>query len=453
MIDIPKMLIKRIIFPLALLFSGRKEWSRIYNESVAKPFRSYSTNISERNLLLYKLCTYAMEHVPYYKRLKDQLHIMLMPETIETGILQFPILTKKIIRTEGSNLYTDEPIPFDVDTSGGSTGEPVEIHRDRRLKLYDANTYFMTYGGYELGDKFLVLWGSERDIIKGTIGIRAKIINKFVRRSKFVNSFLLSDKGMEDCVALINRWKPKVIRAYVQSVYELAQYIDNNKVEVYSPKCIITSAGTLYPEWKLYIEKIFNCPVINQYGSREVDGIAIGCTFDNHLHCNMFTNYVEIANEKGERFPAGKDGNILVTNLLNYAMPLIRYEIGDVGVLESSTVCKCGRNTPLLRSVKGRTVHIFKTKDGKKIDGEYFTHLFYGKKWVKRFQVIQKSYEIIELHIELTNGYIEPNKEDIADIEEKIRLTMGKGCKILVMLEDIIQPLKSGKYLYTISEI
>ena len=106
---------------------------------------------------------------------------------------------------------------------------------------------------------------------------------------------------------------------------------------------IMTSAGTLHPLMREKIETAFQCKVFNRYGSREVGDIASECEAHAGLHVFPSGNYIEIVDDQGHPVPNGEEGNILVTNLYNYAMPLIRYYIGDRGVLSRSDRCACGR--------------------------------------------------------------------------------------------------------------
>lgn len=448
--DIVKYWIKYINYPLALLISGKLPRIVSYNNCISKQYRTFEENIMEQREKLYDIVMYAIQHVPYYQDFVSQRQLSLSKETIMEDIKQLPIITKEIVRKEGDRLYSAELLDYYIATSGGSTGEPVQLRHDKYLEKIHPGNYFLSYAGYDTGDKIALLWGSERDILQGSIGIKAKVSNTFVTRRKLLNSFRMTREDMTDYVRIINKWKPKVILAYTQSIYELSKYIKEEHLRVYSPEGIVVSAGTLYKDWADEIREVFHCPVINQYGSRETPGIAVSCRESSELHINTFMNYVEVVDDQGNTLPCDTDGNILVTSLINKSMPLIRYKIGDIGALSSKQTCKCGRNLPCLTHVTGRTVNVFKRRDGTKIDGEYFTHLFYGIKEVERFQVIQTDYEKIQIKIQSSKpmGSV---KED--EIRKNICVVMGSTCDVDIEYLDEILPTKSGKYLYTISFI
>lgn len=108
--------------------------------------------------------------------------------------------------------------------------------------------------------------------------------------------------------------------------------------------------------------------------------------------------YIEILNNQNKRVENQKKGNIIITNLINYIMPLIRYEIGDRASLDYSQ-CKFGRGFIRLDNIFGRVVDIFKNKEGELIDGEFFTHLFYFRENLKQFQVVQEQLDKISINI------------------------------------------------------
>lgn len=392
---------------------------------------------------LEKVLNHAYTHVPYYKKVLKYYF-----EKKEFSKISF--LTKDIIKKEFDSLKSDDlnKRKWKYNASGGSTGNPVRLIQDSDFINWRANKFFFFYmAGKDVGEKQIKVWGSEKDIFEGTIGIKA-IAENFILNRKLLNAFMIKEEDYFRYVKEFNRYRPVNVWAYIDSAYEFARFIEKNRLKIYSPKSIIVTAGSLTEEVRKYIEKIFRTKVYNQYGSREVGDIACECNKQEGLHIFQHTHYVEVVDGKGKSV-FEKPGEIVITLLNNYAMPLIRYKIGDTGILTKKK-CSCGRGFVLLKKVTGRTTDHFKKKDGTVIHGEYFTHLFYFKDWIKKFKVIQKEYNLIEVLIVL-NG--EKKQEDLKEIESKIRLVMGKSCKVDFKFVDGIKPSASGKYLYTMSEI
>lgn len=260
---------------------------------------------------------------------------------------------------------------------------------------------------------------------------------------------------MRKYVEIINTVRPVQILAYVEAIYELAKFIEREGLKVWSPRAIMTSAGTLYGYMREVIERVFQAPVYNRYGSREVGDIACECEAHQGLHVCPLTHYVEILREDGTSAPPGEIGEVVVTSLINYAMPLIRYRIGDMAAWADHN-CSCGRRWPLLKEVTGRTADTFISSSGRRVHGEYFTHLVYFRDWVKKFQFVQESPDRIRLLVIPAVPKNEINEiiaREKADIEAKIQVAMGPECKLEIEVVDDIPASPSGKYRYTISKV
>lgn len=391
---------------------------------------------------LKKLLLYSSKNVPYYKKVLTEVGVVKNNEVFLENFHKISLLTKEIIRKEKSNLYSKEKRKGVYEnTSGGSTGEPVRFLQDRYYddwnianKLYFFNDFF----GKEIGQADVNLWGSERDIYKNSLSLKERIINSIYNRT-FLNAFKVSEEDLFHFVDSINKNKPVSMWVYVESIDSLANFIKEKKLKIHSPKFIISTAGTLYPEIRENVEKVFQCPVYNQYGSREVGVMAIECELQKGLHEFFWMNFIEII-----------DSDIYVTTLNNLAMPLIRYKIGDIADEINSSVCSCGRENLKFQEIKGREISHFKTKDGKLIHGQYIIHQFYFLDWVKKFQILQKDYNLIICKIVCSK---EKKEKDLKNIEKNIKLVMGKGCRVNFEFLKNIKPSKSGKYLYTICKV
>lgn len=402
---------------------------------------------------LYDVVMFALREVPYYREMNLDVE-NFTEETIFDDIKRLPILTKDIIRKEGRRLCPEHHKKDWVyrETSGGTTGEPVGFSHSGIFFDYDqaGKLLFDEWAGRESGDSQIRLWGSERDIVSGKKDWMNKIY-RWCRNEVLLNAFYMSDEIMADYVQKINFKKPKMIMAYVQSIRELAQYIEKNNLEVYSPNGIMTSAGNLDKETYELLERVFQCKILNRYGSREMGDMACSCDRNEGLHINVRTSYIEVLNEDDMACDDEEVGDIIVTSLTEYAMPLIRYRIGDRGALTNHK-CSCGRGWPLLKSINGRTVDVFKTPSGKKIDGEFFTHMFYTESNVKQFQIVQDSLTHITIKLVVYDENA-IDEEFYFRLEESFKKVMGDNTEFTYEFLDYIPVGKSGKRAYTISNV
>jgi len=402
---------------------------------------------------LRKLLLHAYEHVPYYHKVFDGMGLVRNGEVDLSRFHEIPLLTKDIIRSEGERMHSDDLRQRQSyeNASGGSTGEPISIIQDAeyRDKSWANQLLYCQIVGKDVGEREIKLWGSERDIFQGSEGLRARLQN-FIYNRLLLNSFRMAEKQMGDYVKKINSFKPILIWSYIDSIYELARFIEKNKLEVFSPKAIFVTAGTVYPRVKEYVARIFRAPVYNQYGSREAGDMATECRARNGLHVYEYLYVFEILDKNLRPCGPGEIGEIYVTLLMNYSMPLIRYKIGDTASFYEKQTCICGRNLTLINDVHGRITDHFKRRDGTLVHGEYFTHLFYFRPWIKKFQVCQTDYSTVDCFV-VKGG--EENGADLRDISDKIKLVMGNDCDVRFQFPQDIPPSRSGKTLYTVSNI
>lgn len=388
-----------------------------------------------------ELFEHAVKEVPYYRQFKG------------LSFREVPFLTKEIIRTEFENLKSAdlENRKTFIKTSGGSTGEPVRIIQDRDYKKHQRVVTYeqKAWCGYSFGEPMIHLWGNEKDILASGSGRQAKMINS-LKNLYILNAFRMGEREMRRYLKKINLIKPRLLVAYVQPIYELALFAEKNNIHINPPGAIMTSAGTLYPFMKEKIESVFNTPVYNRYGTREVGNIACSGPGFEGLRISENNVFVEVVDQKGFPCPDDTEGEIVVTSLVNYAMPLIRYKIGDRGILNRSKY-----DFPVLKKLSGRSTEMFMNGMGEWIPAEYFIHLIgvaYNREnsWIKRFQVIQKSHK--EILLKVVRSGKEVAERDKSEITEGIRKVMGNDCRVNFEFVDEIPLLSSGKYCYVKTE-
>ncbi|HXJ60597.1 MAG TPA: phenylacetate--CoA ligase family protein [Verrucomicrobiae bacterium] len=401
---------------------------------------------------LVQLLRHCRTSVEYYKE--------LLAEAGDIGhddprdyLRRLPVLTKETIRANFDKLRCRalRTGKWSYNTSGGSTGEPIIIVQDSEYEDRSKAIGLLLQGllGCDVGEPLVRLWGSERDIEGSTRSPKARFFN-WLTNTTWMNAFRMSPEQMRRFVGILNRERPRLIVAYAQAAYELARFVEREQLVLAPQNAVVTSAGTLYGFMRQKIAQVFGCQVYNLYGSREVSDMACELPGTDGLWVAPWSHYIEILDDEAKPVPAGAEGNIVVTCLTNYAMPLIRYWIGDRGALRPEV--KPGRTTPqFLKHVSGRNVDVFRTRDQTLIDGEYFTHLLYFRPWVWGFQVIQRSYDRVSFRVVRRNG--EPPQGELEEIAAKARLVMGPDCQVDFEFPAELPPHPSGKYRYTISQV
>jgi phenylacetate-CoA ligase len=409
------------------------------------------TDTTKRSLE--SLLVHCQKNVPYYAELMKRLGNSYHNDPIEY-ISRFPVLTKEIIQNNFDSLKSK-----DLDsrkwfymTSGGSTGKPGRVIQDYEYSA-KAGAIQLLYSrlvGRETGDLEVYVWGSEKEVNQGKENWKAKISTRLTN-SIYFNAFKMPPQRMNEIIDFINKRKPKLIVAYAESIYDLALYIEENKLQIVPQTAIMTSAGTLYPFMRQKLEQVFQCKVYNRYGSREIGNIACERPGYKGLWVAPWANFIEIVNEEQKTVPDGQDGEILITSLINYAMPLIRYKIDDRGSLLPSELQNPASNEQIIADISGRSIATFKTKDGGYVSPGYLMVIISEEKWIKQYQVIQKNFSHIVYKLVLTDLNYPPEK--LEEIRRKTRAAFGQECQVDFEFVDEIPPSNSGKYILAINEM
>ena len=321
------------------------------------------------------LLSHADRNVPYYSGIFSGGGFLNGDEFSPVAFERIPLLTKKILQEKFADLTSTDvrKRKWYYNSTGGSTGEPVRLIQDNVFTKWGHATNYYYYnemlGIDEPTAKKALLWGAKRDTFRGTIGAKAKIEN-WLTNSVVLNSFRMTQNDMERFIRIINTRKPDLIRGYAGSLYELCNYAESKQIALYMPKRLVSTAETLREEMRETIESAFGTKVYNFYGSREITNIAGECR-DGRMHFFPFWNYLEVLDENNRPVEVGQEGKVVITNLFNYSMPLIRYEIGDTAVLGPEK-CTCGNPLPTLEEVTGRVMDRFLLEDGTVIPGQYF---------------------------------------------------------------------------------
>ena len=430
----------------------------VYKPEIFRPYQAYSDNLllSSAQLLalqndkLQALLQHAHQKVPYYRQQWRELGVELSNLNDVASLASLPVLEKKDIVANFDEISANEILENTyIKATGGSTGDPFRFRVDYQSDELRQAIMWRGYGwlGAGLGCRSLYLWGAD----VGAVGLRQKVKNSLYHRlynRRMLNSFKMEIGNLKQYVDEINRYKPEALVAYVNPLVVLAKEILAKGYKIHSPVTILTGAEPLYEFQRELIEKAFSCKVFNTYGCREFMLIAAECAVQNGLHINMDHLVVETVDDNNQPV-RGEPGDLLITDLSNYGMPFIRYRNGDRAIL-SDRQCECGNPLPLIEKIEGRKLDCIKTTQGKTIPGEIFPHLLKEVKGIDRFQLVQNSYETIDLLIVANKLFVE---EDRAFIELEIgKYTQGELVINFVFVNQI--PLTpSGKQRVTICNV
>jgi len=444
--DISAFFIRNVIFPLM---------EKIKGNTIRKKLRilqqlCYSSKEEVENFQkeeLKNLLLYCIDNVPAYKELK------YLKEKIEkdpiAAISEFPVLEKKNFM-KNFDYFLSERADISkciLNRTGGSTGEPVKFYIDREtVEWYEAARYLgLSWWGINIGDRCLMLWASRNDI-RNSNNLKEKIKERFLKNRLIISSWDINEKNLKEIVRKIKRFKPLYIYAYPSAAYKLAYLLNENAIDLnLKLKGIVTTAENLYEHQRELIEKVFKCPVINEYGARDAGIIAYQCP-QGKIHVispNIYLEFIKIGSLDEERRV------LLSTDLHNFVMPRLRYKLGDIVSVDDEG-CNCNIAFPVIKEIDGRVDEVLITRSGKCYDSHFLTTIMreIEVESILQYQLIQHSLDNLTLKI------IKSDKFDENEIHKIIKLISEKmdGARVDVQYVSNIETGPSGKIRYLIRE-
>jgi phenylacetate-CoA ligase len=388
---------------------------------------------------------HAERTVPYYRELLSRCGVDAAGVQSFDDLERVAPLTRDVLRARFSDLRS-EIVPQTAlirRSTGGTSGKPVTVLLDRALEsermLVNHRMYAMM--GRTLGRPTLMIAGSPIDAAAWT-STRDRIKNA-VFGIEVASSFNLTSVALQKIVANLRSHRYDWVIAYA-SVFDILAARFGGSLRIAN---IIPCAELVSNEQRERWRQAFDCEIFEIYGSREMTSIAGETTEHDGLAVMSDVYHVEITDAAGRRLPDGTPGLITVTTLSERGMPLLRYQLGDVGVL---TPPPGGSRWPFprLRITHGRVLDVICCPNGKLLPGEFFPHLMKEVEVaVERFQVVQTELDRLLVRVVPKEAW----SEDTANyLRGHIQEQMGAEVLIEFEIVDEIESSGSGKYRPTI---
>ena len=312
-------------------------------------------------------------------------------------------------------------------TSGGSTGRPVTVVKPADAVARERAATWRGYGwaGLQVAAPQARLWG----VPIRTSGKAVAALNDLIGNRLRLSAFGLTQERTEAYLKRLHRFRPHFVYGYVSLVVELCRFLEATSSKLPdSVKCIVTTSEVLDDYSRSFIEEVTQLRVFNEYGCGEVGSIAHECEA-GQLHIMADNLLVEV--EASDDLPPGF-GHLLVTDLHNLAMPLIRYRLGDLGIL-SNTSCPCGKPYPILERIVGRAYDLVVGGDGKLYHPEAVIYAFEELKRrgvnLPPYQVVQEADGVLDVRLAgVSSGLTLQVQEQLTallkvSLDPKIRVT------------------------------
>lgn len=305
-----------------------------------------------------------------------------------------PITDKTFINKNYDSFYTPDPErPSQKKKTGGSTGAPFYYYVDKEhLSWFWAHIYFFwnLYGGYKPGDPFVTIAGNS---LRTANRQASESVYHLLQNNYFIKGDVIDSK-MKVFSAHIK--KAGILYGYPSSIQSIIRLKPEIPGMFKNLKAIFTTSEQLTPQVRNSIEAAFGKPVFDMYGANDGGILTCECTEHRGYHINMLNCYAE--NFKNE---FGMD-EVLLTNLISYSFPFVRYKVGDLGVIDQ-TACKCGLSWPKVTQLKGRSRDLIKLPSGNVVHGSYFNNIFYRYPVIDGYRIIQYEDYSLEVLIHLSD--------------------------------------------------
>jgi phenylacetate-CoA ligase len=387
------------------------------------------------------LVKYAKEYVPYHReklknlserniiRLED---IKLLPSTTKSQIKNYP---EKFVSKEALKSLTKK-------TTGGSTGEPVTIWKTSEAMGRELAATWRGYSwaGINIGDRQARFWG----VPSGHKDKQRARLTDFICNRKRCSAFSFDENNLNKYTKILTKFNPTYFYGYVSMLTEYAEYFKRKNIKFpINLKCVISTSEVLTQSHRKCMEEVFNTRVFNEYGSGELGSVAHECE-KGSMHIMAENMIVEVLD--GERVcNPGETGELVITELNNRAMPLIRYRTGDFASL-SNEQCSCGKTLPIIENIAGRAYDMIQNKKGHLFHGEFFMYIFEEAKrkdlGIGAFQVIQMDLNRLKIKIKPSLGYGKKTKDLIRN---RIKGSFDPEIKIEFVEVESISREASGK--------
>lgn len=446
--DIQGALIRHVTYPLWLRRFGLHATLAMERRLRKLEAASPAELLDLQRESLVQILRVASQKTSYYARLFGEYGVR--PEDGVAGLRRLPRLTKQVIRSTPAEHLINRDIPasdlFPAST-GGSTGLPMTFHRSRSC---------------------LTMRRAQDSILDGWIGLRAgDAVGLFVAASHHVagnawkdelrnatfdrllrcDPSRLDDEYLADYHRRLIRFRPRFLKCFPSSLAVYARFLRKHGLTPPRVEGITATGETLHDWQRSAFESTFDAPVYERYGTKESGLIAGQCRCRGGMHVFLPGAFVEIVRPDGVDCAPGEQGSILVTDLFNDGMPLVRYEIGDLAVQGDAGSCSCGLPYPRLERILGRDRDLVIDARGGARPGYLFVEVINGANLDVQFQIHQEIEGEIEVRILRQDR---PGPPEIQSIVDKFTELMQGGVVRLVQVDELPRD-PSGKYPYVVS--
>jgi phenylacetate-CoA ligase len=446
-----KFFVRHAGYRLYLAYQGESGILSDYKQSL--PFWTADREVlaARKLVALRAMLIHAGTTSPHYREVFKRVGFDPNAVTSPSDLAALPFLTKNDLSTEMtrilSNQYRrDELVAY---TTGGSSGFTLTYYRDKRTTEIRRAQDLLFSGkiGVYPGTKRAWVWGAPLDAWRQQ-SFKSRIRNSLSERAIFFHSYEASAASIEAFLHKLNKHRPEVILAYPNMLAVLAEYARDHKIGLHPVPRVVVTAETVYDWQRELFKEVFGAETFERYGAREIGTLASEVNCHRGLHIFEPSYVIEVVDQNGNAVVPGEMGELIITDLCNRAMPLIRYRIGDLVALDEE-MCGCGCTWRRVSKVGGRILDLVTRADGSKVAGQIILDILRDVRIKCRIQVTQTSVSTFVIR-HLETDAIEADTRD--RVLKSFRVYLGASISVEYEKVKELTYDKSGKYRWFINE-
>ena len=389
-----------------------------------------------------KLIRHAATNVPYYRKVFNERGIDSDCIHELEDLARLPILEKDIVRADPLAIVDErlDHTKLIIMHTSGTTGTPLDLYLDisqyTMARAYMAARVWSVAGMRRRRNPSVSIGGH-----LVTAPNRTKppfwVVNRRWKQL-YMSSYHLAPEYINYYVKELRRFKADYIEGIPSSVYAIARYILDKKLDPVPLRACFTTSETLFDYQREAIKQAFGCKTYNQYGCGEHVVFAAECKHGS-MHLSPEFGIVEIVDDSDKPVPIGQTGQLICTSLTNRVQPFIRYRVGDVGALQADN-CSCGSLLPILKSIEGRIDDVLITRDGRLIGR--LDPVFKGTRGIIEAQIVQDDYDKFRVRVVPSQAY---SNNDGREIKTSLLARVGEA-HVQIELVDRIERGPGGKF-------
>lgn len=362
------------------------------------------------------------------------------------GLAAFPVMNKELLRKHYHEICVEiGRVPYHkgkmyIQKTSGSTGAPLAGPQDfrKRNRRVAELKYFGNIAGYKSHEKLaqLRIWTKWHNKSK---------IQSFRENIFAVDCSKINDDMLLNLCTLIKRKRILAIWGYASWYDKLLEFIERNSIKLPGIKVVIAGSEMLQPATKNGLKKALNCKVFSRYSNEEQGILGQDRDDDEHYYLNHASYYFEfLKTDRDEKAESGEICRIVITDLFNYAFPMIRYDTGDTGIYLKETESSNGFT--VMNKIYGRLLDLVYDTNGTAVHPMALARILKNYDEIELWQFIQKDWDKYELKLKLLA------ETDFSDCLFQLNEIFGQDAQIEVKRVDDIPVLPSGKRKPVVNE-